>query len=191
MQTVDDLPVTGEWREAAEVGDDVARAAWAEAARIELLEVAGHYQGTIASKDLALKVQHRSGIRTSQRAHYWIGDILGRVSAECAERGEPLLSALCVNAEGSVGDTYAATVLAIRGETPDDPDIHAAQERLALHQLYDAHGLPAEGGNAELTPRLAASRARARKLRIAERVAPTCPNCYTELPATGPCNYCD
>ena len=191
MQTVDDLPVTGEWREASEVGDDVARAAWAEAARTELLEVAGQYQSVVTSKDLAQLVQRRSGVRTSQRAHYWIGDILGRVSAGCDERGEPLLSALCVNAEGSVGDTYAATVLAIRGETLEDPDVHAAQERLKAHQWFEASGLPAEGGNAELTPRLAASRARARKLRIQERVAPTCPTCYTELPATGPCNYCD
>lgn len=191
MQTVDDLPVTGEWREAAEVGDDVARAAWAEAARIELLEVARQYQSVVTSKELAQQVQLRSGIRTSQRAHYWIGDILGRVSTECAERDEPLLSSLCVNAEGSVGDTYAATYLAIRGETLDDADVQAAQERLACHQRYDAEGLPDTGGNAELTPRLAASRARARKLRIAERVAPTCPTCYMELPATDPCNYCD
>jgi hypothetical protein len=190
MHTLDDLPVTGEWQEASEVGDDVARAAWAEAARIELIAVAGQYQGIVTSKELALLVQRRSGIRTSQRAHYWIGDILARVSTECDSRGEPLLSALCVNAEGSVGDTYAATVLAIRGETPEDPDVQAAQERLACHKWFDAD-LPAEGGNAELTPRLAASRARARKLRQQERVAPTCPTCYTELPATGPCNYCD
>jgi hypothetical protein len=191
MHTLDDLPVTGEWQEAAEVGDDVSRAAWAEAARAELLEVAGQYQGIVTSKDLALAVQRRSGIRTSQRAHYWIGDILGRVAADCDTRGEPLLSALCVNAEGSVGDIYAATVLSIRGETLEDPDVHAAQERLKLHQWFEAEGLPAEGGNAELTPRLAASRARARKVRQQERVAPTCPTCYTELPATGPCNYCD
>jgi hypothetical protein len=191
MHTLNELPVTGEWLEASEVGDPAAREAWTEAARAELLDVAGKYQHVVTSKDLAALVQRRSGVRTNQRAHYWIGDILGRVSADCAERGEPLLSALCVNAEGSVGETYAAAVLAIRGETPEDPDVHAAQERLALHQLFDAHGLPAEGGNAELTPRLAASRARARKLRIQERVAPTCPTCYTELPATGPCNYCD
>jgi hypothetical protein len=190
MHTLDDLPVTGEWQEAAEVGDDVARAAWTEAARAELIEVAGQYQGVVASKDLALLVQRRSGIRTSQRAHYWIGDILGRVAVECDRRGEPLLSSLCVNAEGSVGDIYAATVLSIRGETLEDPDVSAAQERLACHRAFDAD-LPAEGGNAELTPRLAASRARARKVRLQERVAPTCPNCYTELPATGPCNYCD
>jgi hypothetical protein len=191
MTTLDDLPVTGEWREAAEVGDDVARAAWADAARDELLEVAGRYQSVITTKDLALQVQQRSGIRTGQRAHYWIGDILGRVAADSADRGEPLLSSLCVNAEGSVGDIYATIVLEIRGETLEDPDVHAAQERLALHQLFDAKGLPEEGGNAMLTPKLAASRARARKVRAMERVVPTCPTCYTELPATGHCNYCD
>jgi len=190
MHTLNDLPATGEWQEASEVGDPAAKAAWAEAARDELLEVAGQYQSVVTSKELAVAVQRRSGVRTKQRAHYWIGDILGRVAVECDRRGEPLLSALCVNAEGSVGDIYAATVLSIRGETLEDPDVSAAQERLACHRAFDAD-LPAEGGNAELTPRLAASRARARKVRLQERVAPTCPNCYTELPATGPCNYCD
>ena len=191
MQTLNDLPVTGEWREASEVGDDVARAAWAEAARFELLEVARRYQTVVTSKDLAVLVQLRSGIRTTQRAHYWIGDILGRVSKECSEKDEPLLSSLCVNAEGSVGDNYAAAVLAIRGETLEDPDVQAGQERLACHRYFEAAGLPESGGSAALTPRLAASRARARKLRAQERVMPTCPTCHTELPATGACNYCD
>jgi hypothetical protein len=191
MQTLDDLPATGEWREATEVGDDEARAAWAEAARAELLEVAGSYQAVITSKELAQRVQRRSGIRTTQRAHYWIGDIVGRVAAENAVRDEPLLSSLVVNAEGSVGDVYSATVLQLRGETLADADVHAAQERLAAYQRYDAAGLPDEGGSAMLTPRLEASRARAKKLRALERVLPTCPTCYTELPSTGACNYCD
>ena len=191
MHTLNDLPATGEWQEASEVGDPAAKAAWAEAARAELIEVAGQYQSVVTSKDLAVLVQRRSGVRTSQRAHYWIGDVLKRVATECSDRGEPLLSSLCVNAEGSVGDVYAATVLAIRGETLEDPDVQAAQERLACHQWFEAENLPDEGGNAELTPRLAAARARARKVRLQERVAPTCPKCFTELPATGSCNYCD
>jgi len=191
VHTLNDLPVTGEWLEASEVGDPAAKEAWTEAARAELLDVAGKYQHVVTSKDLAVLVQRRSGVRTSQRAHYWIGDVLNRVSTQCSDRGEPLLSSLCVNAEGRVGDGYGATVLAVRGETPEDLDLHGARERLACHQRFDAEGLPESGGTAALTPRLAAARARARKVRIQERVAPTCPTCFMELPATGGCNYCD
>lgn len=191
MQTLDDLPVSGEWQEASEIGDPAAKAAWTEAARTELIEVAKRYQAVVTSKDLAVLVQRRSGVRTGQRAHYWMGDVLSRVATECDERGEPMLSAFCVNSQGSVGDAYGVAVQAIKGETPDDPDVHASRERLACHQRFEAQGLPDDGGSAALTPRLAASRARARKVRAAERVVPTCPTCYMELPATGPCNYCD
>ena len=57
----------------------------------------------ITSKELAAPVMERSNINTKRPTHYWIGDVLGRVAADCAERDEPLLSSLCVNAEGSVG----------------------------------------------------------------------------------------
>ena len=42
--------------------------------------------------------------------HYWIGDVLNRVSRDAFGRGEPLLSALCVKADGTVGERYAAAV---------------------------------------------------------------------------------
>ena len=88
-------------RDAAEVGVEESRAAWAEAARPILIEVAQHYHAVITYKDLATEVQRVTGIQGSQQMHYWIGDVLSRVSRDAFSRGEPLLSALCVKADGT------------------------------------------------------------------------------------------
>jgi hypothetical protein len=188
----DHLPAPQEeWREASEVGTEESRAAWAEAARPILIKVAHRYHAVITYKELAAEVQRVTGIRTKQLTHYWIGDVLGRVSSDSAGREEPLLSALCVNADGSVGEGYAAAVAAADGELTGDGDDHAAQQRLACYRYFEAPDLPAEGGSAALTPQLAARRTRLRKARIAEAPADVCPTCHTQLPATKVCdNYC-
>ena len=177
-------------RDVADVGEEAARTAWAVAAREVLLDTAGRYQAVITSKELAAAVMDLSKIRTSRPSHYWIGDVLGRVSAECAERGEPLLSSLCVNAEGSVGAAYGPAVVAARGSLPGDADDHAARERLECHRSFGAD-LPAGGGSWALTPRLSASRSRERRAAAAEKMPPLCPKCHTAVPATGFCDYCD
>lgn len=183
--------VEEEWREASEVGVEESRAAWAEAARPVLIGVAGRYHAVITYKELAAEVQRVTAIRTKQLTHYWIGDVLGRVARDSSQRGEPLLSALCVNSEGSVGDGYAVAVGEIDGPLTVDGDDHAAQQRLACYRLFEATGLPADGGSAALTPQLAARRTRLRKARIAETPADVCPTCHTQLPATKVCdNYC-
>lgn len=186
-----DVPAIGTWRAVSEVGSKTARAEWAEAARYVLLDVARRYHGVVTYKDLATQVQHRTGIRTKQLMHYWIGDVLGRVSADCAHGDEPLLSSLCVNAEGSVGDGYAIAVRAASGETPGDVDDHAAHERLRCYRHFGAADLPADGGVPALTPNLAAARGRARKAKAIDRPVAICPNCHTQLPATGNCDFCD
>lgn len=187
----DEHPATGTWREASQVGSEVARTAWAEAARPVLLGAARRYNSVVTYKELAAEVQRGTGIRTKQLMHYWIGDVLGRVSATGFRRGEPLLSALCVDAEGSVGAGYAIAVRENYGTTPGDPDDHAAHERLNCYRHFGASDLPADGGRPALTPKLAASRERVRKAKAAERPARLCPNCHTALPATGQCDYCD
>ncbi|WP_110180551.1 hypothetical protein [Nocardioides solisilvae] len=164
---------------------------WAEAARTVLLEVAGRYNAVTTSKELAAAVQERTGVVTDRAAHYWVGEVLALVAEECHDLEEPLLPSLCVNPQGAVVPAYARVLRDIRGETPEDVDKQAADERLALYRRHDATGLPADGGHAELTPRLAASRARDRKNRLAERVLPVCPTCYQELASTGVCDHCD
>ncbi|MEP6816936.1 MAG: hypothetical protein ABI873_15445 [Marmoricola sp.] len=183
-------PATGQWVEASDVGTEVARAAWAVAARDALIGTAKSYHSVITYKELAAAAQSGSGIRSSQLMHYWIGDVLGRVTADSATRDEPLLSALCVNAVGSVGDGYAVAVEAARGQAPEDGDDHASQERLACHRFFGA-SLPAGGGVAVLTPQLSAARTRARKARALDKPVVLCPKCFMEMPIAAACNYCD
>jgi len=178
-------------QEVAEIGVEESRAAWAEAARPILIEVAQHYHAVITYKDLAVEAQRVTGIHGTQQMHYWIGDVLGRVSRDAFERGEPLLSALCVKADGTVGERYAAAVAETTGDLTEDADDHAAVQRLACYRFFHAPDLPVDGGSAALTPQLTARRARAKKVRLAEAPIDVCPTCNTQLPATKVCdNYC-
>ena len=111
-----------------------------------MLEAAGRYRALVTYKELAAAVQESTGITTTQLMHQWIGDVLGRVTDECQSRGEPLLSSLCVSAQGSVGQGYADAVEHARGTRPTDPDDHAAHERLECYRHWQATGLPRDGG---------------------------------------------
>jgi len=177
------------WQEASTVGNEAARSAWAESARGVLIEPASSYGATVTTKQLSEQVQNRTHIRTQQLTHYWIGDVLGRVARDCAERDEPNLSALCVNADGSVGDAYAPIVTELTGAKVGDPDDHAAKERLACYHHFGAD-IPADGGRPQLTDRLAAARTRSRKAAKDARPADVCPACNMALPATGVCDNC-
>ena len=184
-------------RDASEVGVEESRAAWAEAARPILIEVAQHYHAVITYKDLAEEAQRVTGVRGTQQMHYWIGDVLGRVSRDAFSRGEPLLSALCVKADGTVGERYAVAVAQTTDDLPTgdlftDSDDHAALQRLACYRYFEASDLPADGGSPALTPQLVARRARAKKVGLAEAPIDVCPKCHQQLPATKVCdNYCD
>jgi hypothetical protein len=176
--------------DASTMSTEDARSAWAVVARQVLTDKARTYNSVVTYKELSAAAMEQSGIHTRQLMHYWIGDVLGRVSAECESAHEPLLSSLAVNAEGSVGEGYAEGVLKARGTRPEDPDAHAAIERLECYRHFGAN-LPASGGTPTLTPRVKASRDRARRARYAEQVSPLCPKCHTEVPSTGICGYCD
>ena len=203
---------SSEPRDASEVGSGVALAAWAEAARPVLLDVAGRYRRTITLKQLATAVQEASGITTTRPMHQWIGDVLGRVTDDCQSRGEPLLSSLCVSMQGSVGEGYADAVEAARGTRPTDPDEHAAIERLECYRHWQADGLPRDGGTPlrtahfktvrragatkpttrPTTPRKTAVRKAAPVKEVpAAKPIPLCPRCFTQVPASGICDYCD
>ena len=179
------------WRDVSDVGVATARIEWAGAAREMLLVAAKKYQALVQHKDIATGVQELTGIRTKQATRHWIGGVLAEVSAESLRRGEPILSALCVNPDESVFDGYAAIVGAATGTTPPDPDAHASHERLANYRHFEAAGLPTDGGSAMIPPKLGAARARARKAAIAERPINKCPSCNLQTPANGICDTCD
>ncbi len=210
------MPPHPETRDASDVGTATARAAWAEAARPVLLEAAGRYRALVTYKKLAGAVQDATGITTAQPFAKWLAEVLGRITDDCQSRGEPLLSSLCVSAQGSVGQTYADAVERARGTRPDDPDDHAAHERLACYRHWEATGLPRDGGTplrtAHFTPVRKAPATRATAKPAARSTTPRktatpkssaraatpepkpprlCPKCYTEVPATGICDYCD
>lgn len=182
----DDTP-----RLASEVGEDVARAAWAVSAREVLVDAAQQYRAVVTQRELADAAKARTGIHTTTRTQSWVGDVLTLVARDCAERNEPNLSSLCVDATGSVGDSYTATLLAISGESPADPERHAAAIRLECYQHFGAPDLPADGGLAALTPKLQASRARSRKAAVAARPINMCPVCFMSIPVTGICVNCE
>jgi len=195
------------WIEAATIGPDAARDTWALAARHALENTARDYQAVITAAELADFVQQRSRIRTKQAYRYWIGDVLYRVADDCVRRREPVLGALCVNANGAMGDWYSDTLLHLRGERMDDREWHAAEERLECYRYHGAE-LPADGGEPALPPRPeppagAARAARSprapRAPRASKPAAPkkveaaprVCPSCFMALPASGQCDYCD
>lgn len=189
--TKSDRPGADEWREASEVGTEEAHAAWATSAHEALREVAARYHGLVTQKELAGLVQMSSGIRTRQQMHYWIGDVLARVARACASEGEPLLSSLCVNADGSVGDSYADVVTELRGkkEIVGDPDDHAAHERFECHRHFGAE-MPDDGGRSALVPKYAEARSRLRRTAAQTKEASVCPTCNMAVPATGECDNC-
>jgi hypothetical protein len=178
----------GTWNEqdGTAVSFRAAQSAWAVAAREVLRKTAGTYQDYVTYKQLAEEVQARTGIRTKALMMHWIGPVLGAVAEDCAKRGEPALTALCVHQDGTVGAGYAGAIQALRGHAPADPDEHAAQERLACYRHFGAE-LPADGGRATLTPQVA----RARRLKGEVAPRPVCPTCFTQLPMTGRCDNCD
>jgi hypothetical protein len=170
-----------------------AKVAWNPIARESLLRTAGTYNAYITYSDLAEELQSKSGIRTKQLIHYWIGKVLGMVACDCYQLNEPLLSSLCVQQNGSVGAGYGLVLDATYGGArPADLDLAAADERLKCYAYFGAQ-LPADGGRPTLTPRLAVKRNR-----LATVVRATlkdereiCPRCHVLLPSSGYCGSHD
>lgn len=201
------------WTNASTIGSEAAHQTWALAARMGLEETARTYHAVMTYQEIADYAIQRSRIRTQQAMRYWIGDVLFRLMSDCAEKGEPLLGSLVVNASGQVGEGYQVAVEELRGEVVGDRDEHAARERLECYRFFGAT-LPDDGGvpgplptprrarasTGERSPRTtSAARTRAtsatrpttRPARRPEPVVQVCPRCYLALPASGHCDFCD
>ena len=167
-----------------------AKDAWVPLAREALLRTAATYNGLVRYKELADEIQTGSGIGTRQLVHYWIGDVLGEVSAECHRQNEPLLSSLCVRQDGTIGDGYGIALAATYGgKVPADLELAAAEERLRCYEHFGAT-LPADGGRPTLPREVSARRRKAAKEAREDIRKPVCPTCHLTLPATGQCDNC-
>jgi hypothetical protein len=168
-----------------------AMEAWTAAAIPVLERVAGTYNATISYKQLGNEVQEVTGIHTRSLLMNWIAQVLGGVSRISHERGQPMLSALCVHSDGTVGDGYGVAVVDnYGGPPPSDLDMHAAEERLRCYQSLGAD-LPAGGGRPALTPQVVTRRARAAKQARADAPVILCPSCNLTLSVSGICNECN
>lgn len=185
----------GTWSEAdgAEVAYDDAVAAWRDAAVPYLEGVAGTYGSFVTYKEFGEAVQEATGIRTRLLLHHWTTKVLTAVTEASTDAGAPMLTALVVRQDQGIGAGYAKAAGLRDGEIPDDPELHAAKERLACYHRYGAD-LPSNGGEPRFTPRVAAVRSG----RLASGAArpdppkrPVCPTCYLSLPASMICDACD
>lgn len=182
-------PTPGTYRVAdgSRVEFTAAMAAWVPIAHEVLVATASRYRAVITYGELAEEIQERSGIRTRMLLANWIGKLLENVAVEAKGKDEPPLTSLCVHQDGSIGDGYARAPKSVPGPIDDDIELAAAQHRLLCYRTY-AVDLPADGGDAVLTPQVVARRAR-----ITPRVVPAteaCPSCRMTVPATGICDEC-
>lgn len=168
-----------------------AVAAWTTAALPVLERVARTYHATITYQELGEEVQQITGIHTRMLLMHWIGQVLGGASRESHRRGQPMLSALCVHSDGTVGIGYSQAIMDnYGGPLPADLDMHAAEERLRCYQYFGAN-LPPGGGKPALTPQVAARRVwLTRQARGATPDQPYCPICNLMLPVSGICDNC-
>src|SRR5258708_3494302 len=95
-------PGTWQVSDGSPVGFPTALAAWTAASLLALERVARIYHAMITYQDLGDQVQDRSGIRTRMLLMNWIGQVLGGASRESHRKGQPMLSALCVHADGTI-----------------------------------------------------------------------------------------
>jgi hypothetical protein len=168
------------------------REAWAESAYEILRGVAGQYHGVVEYTELGDEIQQRSGVATKMAVRTWIPGTLELVVDRCVSEGTPPLTSLVVRKDtGMVGPGYDAVLTALGAKPLDDVmarENHAAMSRLECYRWADAEGLPADGGRAALTPKLAASAAR--KAKANPPATKVCPSCNMALLPTGECDSC-
>jgi len=165
-----------------------ALAAWVPFAHEELLATARKYNAYVTYLELSERVQELSGIRTRMLLTNWIGKLLEQVAVRAKANGEPPLTSLCVHQDGTIGPGYARAPKSVVDTPGEDIEYYAAQHRLLCYRKYAAD-LPADGGRPMLTKAEAQRRARREAQEPPRRAL--CPVHFTELPASGRCDYCE
>lgn len=187
--TPSNLPGTYRVVDGKRVEFGAAMSAWIPLAYDELIATAAKYNAVVTYLELSERVQEVSGIRTRVLLTNWIGKLLEAVALRAKAAGEPPITALCVRQDGTIGPGYARAPKAVIDQPGHDIEFYAAEHRLLCYRKY-ATDLPADGGKPSLTK--AESERRARKAARSKSAVPgkVCPKCFTELPASGRCDYC-
>jgi hypothetical protein len=160
---------------------------WAAEGLPVLEEVARSYGAYVTYGELSERLQDSSGIHTGVPFRHWIGPVLGEIAKRQQEREkEPILTALVVRADGSVGDGYSIPLQQRGIEIPADLDAHAAAERFRCYQYFGAT-LPADGGKPQLTKKVAERRSKLLPVKAPRSV---CQSCFIQIPLSGICDNC-
>lgn len=170
-------------------------ARWTPAALDVLRETASRYGAVITTTDLADEVLKRTRVESPTSRRTWLSDFLEITALAAARAGDPPLTSLAVQRDGTVGDVYGRAVLATTGDVVKDVEQRAAEDRLLCYRAL-ADDLPADGGTPRpARPKRAASTStttRPSRAKVVEsKPVKVCPSCFTALPATGRCDYCD
>ena len=181
------LPGTYRVADTSRVAFADAMAGWILLAYDELIATARKYHAVITYLELSERVQDISGVRTRTLLTNWIGKLLEEVARLSKANDEPPLTSLCVHQDGTIGPGYARAPKATVDDPGEDIEMYAAEHRLLCYRKY-ADDLPADGGVPALTR--AEYQRRARKAAQEPVRRPRCPTCFTELPASGQCDYC-
>lgn len=176
--------------------------AWAQAAHEVLVATAARPRGAIDQATLARLVQQRSGIATKQPASKWIAPLLGVIARHCNEKGEPLLPALVVRRDGTVGPIWDEVLRFARMAPPaEGREAHAAAQRAACQQKWAGAVVansPAPSGPTKVVGATKATKAAEAKAQATRRTAKkeplqgnACPRCFMQMSLTGVCDNCD
>lgn len=171
-----------------EVPIAAATTRWAAAAVDRLRETAHSYNAVITSADLARQIQASTGVRTRTLVSSWIGAVLEQAAELCASTGEPVLTSLCVQSDGTVGEGFATALRKSRQRATKDIEMDAAHARVECYRRY-ATDFPANGGRAMLTKGVETARGKVRS-RVDDPPGALCPIHHIAVPASGICDDC-
>jgi len=116
----------------AEAGDSIR----AQFAYEILRELAATWGATTTYGALADEIERRSGVIDNQRRQWWISRVLERTSQLAADREEPPLTALCLNAKGRIGEGYLHAPKYAPPSASADADWLAAEHRVLCYRRF-------------------------------------------------------
>lgn len=165
-----------------------ALSAWVAVTEPILEGVASVYGGSITYEQLAEQLFEQTGYRTRMLLGNWIGQVLGPVQSATLAEGKPPLSSLVVRAEtGGVGDGYVNHQHPQGFASFAERQQAAAVDRLTCYRAYCDH-VP-EDAEPQMTALYQAKHRQ--KAPTGSPPPKICPSCFTELPVSGRCDYCE